>query len=129
MSERHVKLTRMQSQRPESSVSIRQEPRTVKVYSVFAFELENLHSAQSSLEWTLALFGAMVSVSGTGAGILLTMSHSLSPAWLGVCSGLTLASTVLTLYFGVSARRGRRYCKQKLDALLHGPQDENKDHE
>src|SRR5688572_3614030 len=103
MSERDSETNGTQSQRSESPISIRQEPRTVKVYSVFASELENLRSAQSSSEWTSTLFGAMVSVSGTCAGILLTMFQSLSPAWLAVCVGLTFASTLLTLYFGVNA--------------------------
>jgi hypothetical protein len=104
---------------PESSggrVTIDYKRRNVGVYSLFESEIRGIGSFQNSVN--LAFFTLTVGLAFGFGTVLLTAHSSLSDRMFTVFCGLTLASFIATIYFGVRAWMDWRGCQRKLNEIL-----------
>lgn len=108
---------RVQTETPESPVTINVVPRRATMYRLFDTELERLGSAQNSIH--LAFFTLCIGVA-IGFGVTLLTVDITHPKTFAAFVALFVVSVLASLYFGAMFRRDYKSCKEELDRIRQG---------
>jgi hypothetical protein len=114
---RRAVFRRVQTETPESPVTINVVPRRATMYRLFDTELERLGSAQNSIH--LAFFTLCIGIA-FGFGVTLLTVDITDPKKFAAFVALFVVSVLASLYFGVMFRRDYKNSKEELNRIKQG---------